>query len=173
MRKSVFLKHIEQLDEEDLRQELLTLYDKVKGVNKYYAMELGSEKEREKYFAGIKKQIQSKYATKSLRKPRRPRIQKINKILSDAAKTVLFDYEMIDIYLFNAEEGVNFMIIYNFYSTPVFNSIVNSYVKALDLIDTSRMKDNYAEMSNRILLLARINNDLYSTMKSHFEKIYG
>ena len=173
MRKSVFLKHIEQLDEDDLRNELLTLYDKVQGVPKYYAMELGSEKDRDKYFAGIRKQIKSKYATKSLRKPRRPRIQKINKILSEVAKTVLFDYEMIDIYLYNAEEAVNFMIIYNYFSTPVFNSIVNSYVKALDLIDANRMKDEYEESASRILLLARIDKNLYSTMKSHFEKLYG
>ncbi|NNE26753.1 MAG: hypothetical protein HKN09_07910 [Saprospiraceae bacterium] len=173
MRKSVFLKHIEQLEEKDLRDELMTLYDKVQGVSKYYAMELGSDKDREKYFAGIKKQIKSKYATKSMRKPRRPRIQKINKILSEVAKTVLFDYEMIDIYLFNAEEAVNFMIIYNFFSTPVFNSILNSYVKALDLIASNRMEERYEASCQSILLLARIDRALYTNMKSHFDKIYG
>ncbi|NNK89627.1 MAG: hypothetical protein HKO89_03390, partial [Saprospiraceae bacterium] len=46
MRKSVFQKHLDQLDEESLREELKTLYGKIEAVRKHYAMELGSQKDR-------------------------------------------------------------------------------------------------------------------------------
>jgi hypothetical protein len=81
MRKSSFIKHINQLEEEDLRSELLMLFSKVKGVSEFYKMELGSEADRKKLYDKAKKDIASKFATKSYRRPRRPRIQKTYKIL--------------------------------------------------------------------------------------------
>ena len=86
MRKSNFVKHINALNEEELREEMGILYQKLEEVRKYYTMELGSAKDREKKYALAKKEIKAKFATKGIRKPRRPRVQKVRQILKKSDK---------------------------------------------------------------------------------------
>ena len=95
MRKSKFLKHINQLGEEELREELTLLFDKLPEVKTFYKFELGDTKAKEKYYTRIKNDIKSKFATRSFKKPRRPRIQKINSMLSQLRKDVVFEFELI------------------------------------------------------------------------------
>jgi len=150
MRRSTFVKHIDSLNEEELRGELLHLFNKVKEVKAFYAMELGSEKDRKKLYENAKASIVSKYKTKSFRKPRRPRIQKINALLKDMEKKAIFNWEMIDLYLFNVEKGIEFMRAYSFYSEPLKNTIMNSLQKALGLIEESLFQE---ECKDRVELI--------------------
>ena len=172
MRRSTFNKHIDQLGEDELREELGVLYSKFEAVRTYYSMELGSEKDRQKRYESAKKEIRAKYATKSYRKPRRPRIQKINKILSELKKMSVFGFEMIDIYLFNVEEGLKFMKEYNFYSSPLFNILNNTFEKALILIKDSRMEDQYAPKVEKILKDSRIDFELHLIFQKKAIRLY-
>ena len=151
MRKSTFIKHINQLGEDELKEELLMLFTKVSAVAQYYKMELGSVEERQKTYEKAKLDIESKYKTKSYRKPRRPRIQKIKKIISDLNKVTVLNYEMIDISLFNSECATRFHNEYDFYSTPLFNTILQSFESALDLIKQNKMEDIYKERCLKIV----------------------
>lgn len=173
MRKSQLVKHLSSLNEDELREEILRLYDRLDKVRQYYTMELGSEADRKKKYDAVKKEIIAKFATKSRRRPRRPRIQKIQRILSAAAKMSVFDFEMIDIYLFTVEEGLKFMRVYNFESTPLYNLIVKSFEKASQLIDLNHMHDQYRERCSQILGNARISKDIHKQINSNFDKIYG
>lgn len=145
MRLSSFKKFLDSLGEEELRDELLRLYTKLNEVKKFYKMDMGSDKDRQRIFDKAKKEIAKKYLTKSYRKPRRPRIQKVNKILSDTKKSTVLDYEMIDIYLFTAETAVNFMREYGFYSEVLENNIARCYEKAKILIQDNLMEEEFAD----------------------------
>ena len=145
MNKTSFKKHIEQLETEDLREELMVLFDNIKGVKEYYVMELGDDKTRQKIYQKAKKDITSKYVTKSRRRPRRPRIQKVKNILKALERDSVLPYELIDIYLHNTEEALNFMMKYRYDSAPLRNSINSTFVKALNLIDIELMKSEYSE----------------------------
>jgi len=81
MSKAKFSKHLKELNIEEMKHELLQLYTSIPEVRQHYAMELGTEADRKKIYDKVKKNIESKYATKSYRRPRRPRIQKINTLL--------------------------------------------------------------------------------------------
>jgi len=151
MRRSTFIKHINQIDEAELREELLNLYTKIPEVKSYYSMELGTDKDREKVYAKAKESILSKYKTKSRRRPRRPRIQKINTLLREMEKAAIFPYEMIDLHLFNAEQGLSFMGEYRFYSDPLRNTIIKSLDKALALITDSLFQEKYRERMEVII----------------------
>ncbi len=143
MRKSQLIKHLSTLEEEDLRQEILTLYDRSSEVKKYYSMELGSHQDREKLFAKAKADIDSKYKTKSYRRPRRPRIAKIKKLLSEVEKVSIYQDEMADLHLYNCECALSFMENYRFISTPLFNTIFYSFNKAVDMIVASMENETY------------------------------
>lgn len=145
MRLNSFKKFLDSLNEDELKDEMMRLYTKIEEVKTFYKMDLGSDKDRKKVFDKAKKLIAKKYVTKSYRKPRRPRIQKVNKILSETRKSTILDYEMIDIYLFTAETAVEFMREYDFHSDPLTNNICNCFEKAQNLIKDNLMEDEFAE----------------------------
>ncbi|MEE9372527.1 MAG: DUF6155 family protein [Saprospiraceae bacterium] len=173
MNRNTFKKHINQLEVEELKEELFALFTKVKGVKNYYLMELGDDKQRQKIYNKAKKEITAKYATKSYRRPRRPRIQKIKTIIKSLENESILPYELIDIYLHNSEVAIAFMMEYSFYSTPLTNSINNTFIKALELIDSELMKSEYEE---RCLALTNEMNFMpwpfYNSM-SLFLKVYA
>ena len=151
MKKTKFIKHLEQLEEEDLRGELLSLYEKFLDVRKFYSMELGKDEDRARIFAKAKKDIASKYATRSTRRPRRPRINKINKLLTEVTKISIFKEELIDLYLYNCEMALDFMLAYHFHSDPLHNTVVKSIDKACSLIVESQSEEEFRERLNRII----------------------
>ncbi len=173
MRKSRFIKHINQLAEEDLRSELLELFDQLETVRSYYQMELGSQDDRKKKYLQAKKLILAKYKTKSIRKPRRPRIQKVKKILSELNKLSVFSHEMIDIYLFDVECAIDFIRTYDYFTTVLFNNTSFSYEKALQLIDQNLMHDLFKERCIVILERSRYILELHLAMSTNFEKHYS
>ena len=170
MRKITFQKHLDQLTEEDLRKELLLLFEKIDEVKQFYKMELGNAKDKEKFFEKSKKLIASKYSTKSFRRPRRPRIQKVNTILRDIRKTVIFDFEMIDIYLFTVETALGFMLDYRYQSAPLYNNVTKCFEEACKITADNIMQDEYVlrmeeilSKSRYILGLYKELDDIYST----------
>lgn len=172
MRRSTFLKHIHNINEEELRDELIHLFNKIPEVKAYYALELGSEKDRQKIYDKAKESIKAKYRTKSYRKPRRPRIQKINSLLRELEKSAVFQWEMIDMYLFNAEQGLLFMKTYKFYSEPLKNTIINSLKKALPLIEESLFQEKYKDRVEAMISLKIYDFGMRQQMIKTIRKVY-
>jgi len=171
MRKSSFQKHIKQLNEEDLRSELMMLFSKVKEVSEYYKMELGTSADRQKMYDKAKKEITAKFATKSYRRPRRPRIQKINLIIRSTEGKSVIDYEMIDVYLHTVETAINFMIDYRFKSTPVDNIILKLFPKAYALIERSLLGDEYNERCENIMSSLYFDGPLHAEVSDAVEDL--
>ncbi len=172
MRKSVFIKHIEHLGEEELRDELRVLYEKIPEVKSFYALELGDEKERNKIYDKAKQSIQKKYKTKSFRKPRRPRIQKINALLTELEKNATYNWDMIDVYLFNAEQGIQFMKTYSFYSDPLRNTILKSLEKGLLLIEDALFQSEYQERVEALIATKIFDWGVHRTVVEMIRKVY-
>lgn len=172
MRRSTFLKHINNINEEELRDELLQLFNKIPEVKKFYALELGDVNDRQKIYSKAKDSIIAKYKTKSYRRPRRPRIQKINSLLRDLEKTAVFQWEMIDVYLFNAEQGLSFMKAYKFYSEPLKNTILNSLKKALPLIEESLFQEKYKDRVEAMISLKIYDFGMRQQMIRTIRKVY-
>ena len=173
MRKSSFIKHIQQLGEEDLRDELTMLFTKVKGVSEFYKMELGTEADRKKLYDQAKANIRSKFATKSYRRPRKPRVQKVNTLLKELKDKAIFDYEMIDIYLFTCETALEFCSEYQFLSVPVSNIIINTYDKAINLISHNNMDSGYKDRCAKITKMIYFDDHLNTLIYTSYISLYN
>ena len=170
MRKASFIKFLETLSEEDLRKEVLTLFTNYKEVKAYYAMELGQEKDRERLFAKAKKDIKGKYATRSYRRPKRPRVAKINAILKEVNKISIFKEEMADLYLYNCECALDFIEEYQFHSDPLYNNIFRSFRSACDLIVASIAEEEQIERCQKIVDRGY---DIYEYLGEPLQEIYN
>jgi hypothetical protein len=144
LRISTFKKFVESISEEELRSELLKLYAQNSDVKRHYLMELGGENDRKKVYDKAKKDIAAKYSTRSFRRPKRPRISKVNAILKEINSISIFKDEMADLYLYNCQVALDFMEHYYFYSEPVVNNIFNSFKSACELIQSDMVEDSYS-----------------------------
>ncbi len=172
MRKSTFKKHIDTLQEEDLRTELLELYDRFQEVRTYYKMDLGSVKDREKVYDTAKKEIAKKYLTKSYRRPRRPRIKAVNKIIRTLEKNAIFQHDLIDVYLFTAETAAHFMNEYDYYSEVLVNNIVNNYTKACNGINEAVVHKEYKPRAQKVIEKLNYSFGLKMTLRRVFLEVY-
>lgn len=148
MQKSTFTKYIQSLNEEELRMELEALYIFSPDVKQYYVMELGSEKDRKRIYDAIKKNIESKYATRSIRRPRKPRISKIRAILRNLERQKSYSYELGDVYLFNVECATAYVKKHWILTDPIRNIILETYEKACLNIRDALLEDDYMDRIN-------------------------
>lgn len=152
MQKSTFTKYIRSLTEEELRQELDNLYAFSPDVKQYYTMELGSEKDRKRIYDNIKKDITSKYATRSVRRPRKPRISKVRAILRNLERQKSFTYELGDVYLHNVECATEYVKKHWILTDPLINIILDSYEKACLNIRDALMEEEYMDRINQCIV---------------------
>lgn len=161
MRKSTFRKHLEQLDEQDLKDELNALYDRFEVIRTYYGLELGSDKDRSKLLNKAKKAVAAKYATKSKRRPRRPRIQKANAVIKQAAAQMIFEEDKVALYAFAARTGAAFCIDYNFHSEVLYRNIAKNFGRALDLMRLGRYEPQFEDELLNIMSMVERVTDLH------------
>lgn len=173
MRLSTFKKFIESLSEEELRSELSTLYSENSDVKRHYLMELGTEADRKKIFDRAKKEIAAKFATRSFRKPKRPRISKVNALLKELDNISIFKDEMADLYLYNCQVGLEFMEHYYFYSEPVVNNIYKSFESACLLIQADMIEEAFSDRCKNLIDKAfDVNDHLGQAMQSTYDECF-
>jgi len=152
MQKSKFTKYIKSLTEEELMAELESLYVYSPDVKQYYVMELGTEKDRQRIYNNIKKEIEKKYATRSIRRPRKPRISKIRAILRNLERQKSFTYELGDVFLFNVECATEYVKKHWILTDPLRNIILETYEKACLNIRDALMEDEYLDRVNQCIV---------------------
>jgi len=151
MSRSAFTKFIKTLEENDLRTELASLYAKIDGVKKHYAMELGKDADRKKIFDKAKKEIFNLLYVRN--KPRRrPRIQKIKLKLKEIAKYSVFQHELADLYLYASEQEMNYLQRRPSTTQATYNNCVENFQKACDIINQLMLHDSFRERCQTMAL---------------------
>jgi len=173
MRKTTLKKHLETLDESELRSEILLLFDKYKEVKNHYKLDLGTAEDRAKIYKKAKEEISKCFRTKSFVRPRRPRIKIMNSILKKMKKSVLFEHEMIDIHLHAAESATTFVIDYDFFSDTVFNAIVLNYKNAMGIIAKSKLQQEYKDRVQHLIDRLDDFHWITETVDSIYTSIYN
>jgi len=143
MRKSTLKKHLESLEEEELRSEILLLFDKFKEVKNHYKIDLGTAEDRSKIYEHAKEEISKCFRTKSYARPRRPRIKIMKTVVKRMEKSALFEHDMIDIHLHVAEAAVTFMNEYEYLSDTLFNAVLSNFELALGIILRTKLEPEY------------------------------
>jgi len=172
MSKALLNKHLKELNIEELKYEIMGLYGKLPGVREHYVLELGSEQARKRIYTRIKKDITSKYATRSRRRPRNPRIQKINGIISKIEKAIIFKFELVDIYLHDVECALQFVVHHYYYSSVLYNHIYTIFQKAVILIQEEQVHDMYKDRCQLILDRSTVMMEIHLDLNKLFNQCF-
>lgn len=144
MSRGEFGKFIKSMNEDELRDELKLLYQKIEDVKKHYAMELGKDADRKKIFDRTKLEVRNLLYIRN--KPRkRPRIAKLKNILKDLAKISVFKHEMADLYLYAAECEVAYLLRRPSTTKATYNNCRENYEKACDIINQLSLHNDFED----------------------------
>ena len=95
-----FKKLLAEMTEEEVRKELLKLFQKLEQVQIFYAQDLLSKEDRQKILEEAKKKIYSQYWTRT-GNPRNVSNAHVKSIISDFEKVSAFPNEGVDLLLYN------------------------------------------------------------------------
>ena len=148
-----------------------SLYKTLKEVKQHYQMELGGDEERRKIVDKAKKDIFNLYFIRA--KPRkRPRIAKIKIILKELKKLSVFSHETIDLFLYTTETCHEYLSRRRSTTSATYNSCVDCYQQALQLIDTglhNDFKDRCKKIASKAARISELDGMLTELYDETFE----
>jgi hypothetical protein len=144
--KKSFKAFLNTLEKEELIEELEKLYAKIKNVQEYYQMELGST---EDVLEDYKKQMDKEFRSKT----REPRSMSIRKVIQEFKKIAVHQYDVVVLLLYRAEKALEYMNqeLYYTVSTAYCNAISSAFEEALTLIKRERLEDTFHEKCQKIV----------------------
>lgn len=158
------------MNEDELRQEMKSLYATIKEVKQHYQMELGGDEERRKIFDKAKKDIYNLYFIRNIPR-KRPRIAKIKIILKGLKKLSVFSHETIDLLLYTTETCLEYLSRRRYTTSATYNSCMDSFEQALELIDTGLHSD-FQSRCKSIVTKAKRFDELDGILTEHYENVF-
>lgn len=169
--RSEFNKFVKSLTEDELRQEMKSLYATLKQVKQHYQMELGGDEERRKIFDRAKKDIYNLYFIRNIPR-KRPRIAKIKVILKELKKLSVFSHETVDLYLYTTETCLDYLSRRSYTTSATYNSCMDSYEKALEIIDTG-LHEDFRDRCKKIASRGGKISELDGVLKEFYDETFG
>ena len=140
-------KHLDELDQKELVEEVLKLYTKFSQVKEFYQMELSEDTKA--FVEGYKKKIKAIYFP--AKGYRYPRASAIRRIISKFKKVAVFDYDVVDLLLYRVENGISYSKTFGGIDEAFYTSITSSYDEALKLITKSNLFNEFKSRCQQIV----------------------
>lgn len=149
-----FKQLIAQMDEAELREELLKLYTKLPLVKDFYNQDLMTEEERQEVLNTFKTRIYKEYWT-SKSNPKLPNNTNIKKILDEYEKIAVFPFDVIDLLVYRVETNTDHANTFGGTSDGCYNTSITSFKKAMKLMNENNLRSYF---ENRCKDIFRANN---------------
>ncbi|TXF89153.1 hypothetical protein FUA23_11625 [Neolewinella aurantiaca] len=146
--KRDFLRLLKELDEDELREELKTLYERFPALREYYKLELsGSTKAvLDKY----KKDVRKAFFTGRRRMGKRGRSNSA-KVIKDFREVSIHAKDLIELNFYRVAVMVEAMEFYNVESEPFYNSMLKSFERSAEMAKKELMLDTFRETADEIV----------------------
>jgi Family of unknown function (DUF6155) len=139
---SEFKQLIAEMNEEELRAELMKLYNKIPTVKELYNQDLMTEEERQELLKTYKARIYKEYWTPK-GNPKSPNNTNIKNIIGEYEKTAVFPYDIIDLLLYRVETTTDFANEFGGASDGTYNGSITSFKKAVKLMNENNLRSHF------------------------------
>jgi hypothetical protein len=146
--KRDFLRLLKELDEEELREELKSLYERFPALREYYKLELsGSTKGvLDKY----KKDLRKAFFTGRRRMGKRGRSNSA-RVIKDFKEVSIHAKDLIELHFYRVSVMIEAMDHYNVDNEPFYNSMLKSFERSAELAQKELMLETFREMAEEIV----------------------
>ena len=147
---SDFKKLLAEMTVEELRAELLKLFQKLEQVQMFYAQDLLSKEDRQKLLDEAKKKIYSQYWTRT-GNPRDVSNAHVKTIISDFEKVSAFPNEVVDLLLYRVKVMTEWADTFGGAPDADYNASSTSFKKALGLIQKNKLEEYFTDQCLEII----------------------
>ena len=144
-------KYLNALSKEELIKEVEKLYQKFKEVKSFYDIELSG------YTAAIVQKVKDKIKKEYMPDSGfgKASSSEIKKVIIEFTKVSIYPRDLIDIILYRVEMAIEFTNAYGDIDIPFYNSAVNAFHKALELIQKEMLEEEFKVRCNEIVYSTR------------------
>ncbi len=169
---SDFKKLLAEMTEEELRAELLKLFNKLEQVQMFYAQDLMTKEDRQKILEECKTKIYKKFWTPS-GNPRNVSNADIRKIITDFEKISAFPHEVVDLILYRVETATSFASQFGGMPDADYNASSTAFEKALKLIVKHKLMDYFDDRCKALFRYSNLDYWYIEELKTLFEDREG
>jgi hypothetical protein len=142
-------KYLGEMNEAELRAELLKLFGKLPQVQEFYAQELMGESERKAMLDEYRKKIYGSYFTRT-DNPRDVNNAELRKLLTAFEKVSVFPHEVVDLLLYRVEVATDFANQFGGMPDADYNAALTSFEKAMKLAAEHQLADFVRDRCHQI-----------------------
>ena len=146
---SDFKKLLATFSEQEAKDELLKLFNKLPQVQDFYLQELASEEDRKKVVEDCKKKIYNEFWTRS-GNPKIGNNTTIRKVISDFEKVSVAPSELIELLLYRVDICLEHANDYGGAPDANYNGAITAFEKALKLINKEKLEPYFKEKCIKI-----------------------
>ena len=148
---SDFKRLLAEMNEAEVRAELLKLFNKLEQVQLFYAQDLMSKEDRQKIIKDVKEKIYKKFWTPSGNPRNNVSNADIRKIIGDFEKISAFPSEVVDILLYRVETATDFANQFGGMPEGDYNAAATAFEKAAKLMVKHKLE--LRKLKNILMLL--------------------
>ena len=168
---SDFKKYLAALDEAEVRNELLKLFNKLPQVQEFYAQELMSDAERKAMLDEYKKKIYNQFWTRT-GNPRSASNAELRSLLSNFQKVSVFPTEVIDLFLYRVETATEMANKFGGMPDADYNASSTAFKKAIERRVEHKLGDHFRVRCEELFLADNLDywyiEDLKELFHEHF-----
>lgn len=146
--KKDFLRLLKELDEDELREELKSLYERFPVLREYYKLELSGSTRAvlDKY----KKDVRKAFFTGRRRIGKRGRSNSA-KVIKDFKEVSIHAKDLTELHFYRVAVMIEAIDYYNVENEPFYNSMLKSFERAAEMARKELMLDTFREMADEIV----------------------
>lgn len=167
-----FKKYLGEMNEAELRAELLKLFGKLPQVQEFYAQELMGESERKAMLDDYRKKIYGAYFTRT-GNPKDVNNAELRKLLTAFEKVSVFPHEVVDLLLYRVEVATGFANQFGGMPETDYNAALNSFEKAMKLAAEHKLADFVRDRCQRMFKADNLDYWYIEWMKDSFAEHIG
>jgi Family of unknown function (DUF6155) len=170
---SDFKKLLAEMTEEEVRAELLKLFNKLEQVQMFYAQDLMSKEDRQKILEDCKSKIYKKFWTSQGNPRNNISNADIRKIISDFEKISAFPYEVVDLLLYRVELATDYANQCGGMPDADYNASITAFEKALKLIVKHKLLDYFNDRCKALFRYSNLDYWYIEQLESLLEDTQG
>ena len=143
-------KLIAEMNEEELRQEIIKLYTKLPQVKEFYNQDLMTEAERQVLLKSYKDKIYKQFWTSGGNPKGNSNNAFIKSIISEYERTAVFPYDVIDLLIYRVEMTTDIADQFGGWDDAGYNASITAFKKAIKLIKNNNLIAHFEERCKSI-----------------------
>jgi len=144
-------KILDEMSLEELKQEILQLYNKLPQVKDFYNQDLMTEEERQDVLKGYKDKIHKQFWT--LRGIPKGMVNNttIKGIIADYEKIALFPYDIVDLLIYRLEVTTDIADQFGGMADSNYNASITAFKKAMKMIRDNNLLSYFEDRIKKML----------------------